>query len=121
MGMMWACLQDEGKSLYLQDELNMAVRAAMPCLPRCLRCMFETPSGPVAEEFLSFRGGKRKGGVGGRLYALDCASDLAVYRVCGFVADLGIVIHDLISLLLDRWECIGRSGEGCMGRRRASG
>ena len=51
MGMMWACFQMSGISLRSQEALKIAVREEMPCLPRCFRWMFETPSGPTADEF----------------------------------------------------------------------
>ena len=33
----------------------MSVRARMACVPRCLRCLLEMPSGPVEEVFLEIR------------------------------------------------------------------
>ena len=33
----------------------MSVRTLMACVPRCLRCLLEMPSGPVEEVFLEAR------------------------------------------------------------------
>ena len=33
----------------------MSVRTVIACVPRCLRCLLEMPSGPVEEVFLEIR------------------------------------------------------------------
>ena len=35
--------------------LKMSVRTLMACVPRCLRCLLDMPSGPVEEVFLEDR------------------------------------------------------------------
>ena len=53
MGMMSAWRQMLGMVLWSHEWLKMSVKADIPCLPRCLRWMLETPSGPTAEEFFN--------------------------------------------------------------------
>ena len=52
IGMMWACFHICGMSLLRHDLLRMSVNAFNARGPKCLRCMLEILSGPVACEFL---------------------------------------------------------------------
>ena len=42
-----------GMMQWAYEWLQMLVRAVMPSVPRCVRCMFVIPSGPAAEDALS--------------------------------------------------------------------
>ena len=53
VGMIWASFQMSGIVLEVHDRLKRSERTFIPFGPRCLRCMLEISSGPVAGEFFS--------------------------------------------------------------------
>ena len=55
IGIILASFQVLGMLLFVSEKLKMSVRALMPCGPRCFRCKFDIPSGPVEEVFLVAR------------------------------------------------------------------
>ena len=52
MGTILAVFHMWGMLLCCMEWLKMSVRVLMACGPRCLRCLLDMPSGPVAGEFL---------------------------------------------------------------------
>ena len=55
MGTILPNFQMCGIMLFVMEWLKMSVRTLMACVPRCLRCLLEMPSGPVEEVFLEVR------------------------------------------------------------------
>ena len=55
MGMILANFQMLGMLLVMSERLKMSVRSLMACVPRCVRCKQDIPSGPVAEVFFVLR------------------------------------------------------------------
>ena len=51
MGNIFTSFNDIG---ILIKKLNMFVGALMACVPKCCRCQFEMPSGPVQDVFFVF-------------------------------------------------------------------
>lgn len=88
MGMILAIFQEFGIWLYVMDLLNMSVRDLIACGPKCLRCLYEMLSGPVAGEFLVERMEEMvwyavKGGAMSVSSFMWC-SCLVMLRLCGW-------------------------------------
>ena len=54
-GIIFATFHVLGMLFVVSDVLKMSVRALMACGPRCFRCKYDMPSGPVEDLFLVLR------------------------------------------------------------------
>ena len=82
-GVILASFHMLGMQLFVMEWLNICVRALMACEPKCFRCKYEMPSGPVEVVFFVLRmAAETIVGVNGGVPRLGVWSLCSARRIC---------------------------------------